>query len=556
MTRALAAASLAMLSLSGSRPPLTFVDVTARAGISFHHQQGASGRRYMVEIAGGGALVFDYDTDGYPDIYFVNGAPLPGDRESPRPSALYRNLGDGRFVDVTREAGLEGKGYGMGGSAADVDGDGDVDLLVTSFGAERFYRNRGDGTFLEETERAGLSDDRWSTSASFFDADADGFVDLYVAHYLDFTLETQRECVSPTRAIVSYCHPQEYPGTVDRFYRNRGDGTFENRTEESGIGASAGGKGLGVVASDYDDDGDVDLYVANDTTANFLFQNDGRGRFREVALEAGVAFNEEGLPEAGMGTDWGDIDRDGLQDLVVTNFDFERNTVYRNLGGGFFVDATTAFGLGDKSLTDLAFGCDLVDFDNDGWLDLIVTNGHILDNIAEIQSNLTFAEPGEFYWNRDGKFEDLSAEVGEALVRPRVGRGLATLDFDFDGDLDVVLSSNGGAAELLRNDSAGEEETHGWVELVLVGTASNREGIGARLTGKLGGRAFIEELRTGSSYLSQNELRLHVGLGAAEAAEGFRLRWPSGATGDLPPLRSGRLYVVKEGVGLVSERTP
>ncbi len=397
---------------SGTRSPLTFVDVTRKAGISFHHQQGASGRRYMVEIAGGGVLVFDYDGDGAPDLYFVNGAPLPGDPEPPRPSALYRNVGGGRFVNVTREAGLEGHGYGMGGSAADIDDDGNVDLLVTAFGANHFYRNRGDGTFVDETAAAGLGDERWATSAAFFDADADGFVDLYVADYLDFTLETQKVCVSPTKGIVSYCHPQEYPGMVDRFYGNRGDGTFTDRTEESGIAVSAGGKGLGVTAADYDDDGDVDVYVANDTTANFLFQNDGHGRFREVALESGVAFNEEGLPEAGMGTDWGDFDRDGRLDLVVTNFDFETNTLYRNLGGGFFFDATTAAGLGDRSLTELAFGCDLADFDNDGWLDWIVTNGHILDNIAEIQPNLSFAEPGQFFWNRGGKFEDLSLRRG------------------------------------------------------------------------------------------------------------------------------------------------
>jgi enediyne biosynthesis protein E4 len=533
--------------------PLTLVDATAKAGMSFRHDNGASGRRYMVEIAGGGVLVLDYDGDGYPDVFFVNGAPLPGDPEPPRPSALYRNLGGGRFVDVTREAGLEARGYGMGGSAADVDDDGDVDLLVTAFGRNRFYRNRGDGTFAEDTARAGLGDERWATSAAFFDADGDGFVDLYVANYLDFTLETQRECVSPTKGIVSYCHPQEYPGTTDLFYRNRGDGTFENRTSEAGVGASAGGKGLGVVASDYDDDGDVDVYVANDTTANFLFRNDGHGRFQEVALESGVAFNEEGLPEAGMGTDWGDVDRDGLLDLVVTNFDFETNTLYRNLGGGFFIDDTTAAGLGDRSLTDLAFGCDLADLDNDGWLDWIITNGHILDNIAEIQPNLSFAEPGQLFWNRGGKFDDLSNEVGAALARPRVGRGLATLDFDSDGDLDVVLSSNGGAAELLRNDGG---ERNGFVVLVLVGTSSNRDGVGARLSGTLGGRPFVEELRTGSSYLSQNELRLHIGLGAAEAAEGFRIRWPSGATEALAPLRNRRLYVIKEGIGIVSERSP
>jgi hypothetical protein len=531
---------------------LTLVDVTRESGIDFRHEQGASGRRYMVEIAGGGVLVFDYDGDSDPDIFFVNGAPLPGDPDPPSGSALYRNLGGGRFEEVTREAGLDEPGYGMGGSAADVDDDGDPDLFVTSFGPDRFYRNRGDGTYAEATAEAGLGDARWSSSAAFFEADGDGFLDLFVLHYLDFSLEKNRECESPTKGIASYCHPQEYPGTEDLFYRNRGDGTFEDLSSASGIESARGGKGLGVVVSDYDDDSDQDVYVANDTTPNFLFRNEGGGRFREVGLEAGVAFNEKGLAEAGMGVDWGDVDRDGRLDVVVTNFDFETNTLYRNLGGGFFFDATTASGLGAESLTELGFGCDLADLDNDGWLDLIVANGHILDNIADIQSNLTFAEPGQFFRNRRGAFRNSSGEVGPALTRPRVGRGLATLDFDLDGDLDAVLSSNGGAAELLRNDGGERGRS---LSLTLVGTASNRDGLGARLSGSLEGLPFVEELRSGSSYLSQNELRLHVGLKDSERVEGFTLRWPSGRTEALPPLDSGRVYVVKEGVGIISSLT-
>jgi hypothetical protein len=528
----------------------TLVDVTKESGIDFQHEQGASGRRYMVEIAGGGVLVFDYDGDGNPDIFFVNGAPLPGDADPPSGSALYRNLGSGRFEDVTADAGLGEPRYGMGGSAADVDDDGDPDLFITAFGPDRFYRNEGDGTYVETTTESGLDDARWSSSATFFEADSDGFLDLVVLNYLDFSLEKNRECVSPTHGLVSYCHPQEYPGTEDMFFRNRGDGTFENLSSSSGIGGARGGKGLGVVVADYDDDADQDVYVANDTTPNFLFQNDGAARFVEVGLEAGVAFNEKGLAEAGMGVDWGDVDRDGRLDVVVTNFDFETNTLYRNLGGGFFFDATTASGLGAESLTELGFGCDLADFDNDGWLDFIVTNGHILDNIADIQSNLTFAQPGQFFKNDRGTLR--STALGKALARPRVGRGLATLDFDFDGDLDVVLSSNGGAAELLRNDGG---ERGGSVSFALVGTISNRDGVGARLEGSLEGLPFVEELRVGSSYLSQNELRLRVGLADRERVEGFSLRWPSGRNEALPILESGRLYVVKEGVGVISSLT-
>ncbi len=521
---------------------LRFVDATEEAGIAFTHEQGASGRRYMVEIAGGGILVFDYDGDGLPDLYFVNGAPLPGDSDAPTPNVLYRNMGSGRFLDVTKLAGLESHGYGMGGSAADVDNDGDVDLIVTAFGENLFFRNNGDGSFREAA--VGVGDKRWGTSATFFDANDDGFVDLYVTNYLRFTIETHRDCVSPHRGIPSYCHPQEYDSVEDVLYINRGDGSFDDKTKASGIDVSKGGKGLGVVATDYDDDGDIDLYVANDTTANFLFQNDGSGRFREVGLEAGVAYNEEGLPEAGMGVDWGDVDRDGRMDLVVTNFDFETNTLYQNLGEGFFFDATAAFGLGDESLTELGFGCELADFDNDGWLDLVVTNGHILDNIAEVQSNLSFAQPAQLFQNVEGRFRNVSSTAGEALARPRVGRGLAVLDFDRDGDLDLVLANNGGAAELLRNDS----NANHWLELRLIGTASNRDGIGTRIVSG----SFSEELRAGSSYLAQSELTIHIGLGAEPRLDNIEVRWPSGTVEVLESLEADRLYVVKENEGVIA----
>lgn len=527
---------------------LRFVDVTQRAGIDFVHEQGASGRRYMVEIAGGGAIILDYDMDGFSDVYFVNGAPLPGDGDAPTGNSLYRNLGNGQFRDVTRQAGLVGDGYGMGGAAADIDNDGDPDLLVTAFGDNLAFRNNGDGTFVELTQTLGLSDGRWSTSASFFDADQDGFVDLYVCNYLDFTLETHRECFSPTKGIRSYCHPQEYDGVTDIFYRNTRHSSFVDATVPSGLSASAGGKGLGVAATDYDDDGDIDLYVANDTTANFLFDNRGEQGFVEIGLESGVAFNEEGLPEAGMGTDWGDVDRDGRFDLIVTNFDFETNTLYRNLGDGLLFDATVAVGLGAESLTELGFGCELADFDNDGWLDLVVTNGHILDNITEIQTNLSFAQPGQFFDNVNGRFRNISSQVGSDLSRPRVGRGLASLDFDRDGDLDLVLANNGGAAELLRNEGGSDKH---WISLRLIGTPSNRDAIGARVVASLSGLVITEEIRSGSSYLAQHELVMHLGLDDLDRVESLTIRWPSGAREQFSDFASGHHYVVKEGVGVV-----
>jgi hypothetical protein len=526
---------------------ISLSDATASAGISFRHDYGGSGRRYLVETFGGGVLVFDYDSDELPDLFYVNGAPLPG-KDGPRsPNALYRNLGDGTFRDVTREAGLEGEGYGMGGSASDIDNDGDVDLFVTAFGENQLYLNNGDGTFRSCGKERGVMDARWSSSATFFELDGDGFLDLYVANYLDFTIANHKECVSPTAGIIAYCHPQEYGGVRDDLYRNRGDGTFEDVSESTGIEARGEGKGLGVVAFDFDDDGDSDLYVANDTTRNFLYRNDGGGKLAETGVEAGVAYNEQGLAEAGMGVDAGDVDRDGKLDLVVTNFDFENNTLYRNLGGGFFFDATSAFGLGATSLTELGFGCDFLDLDNDGWLDLVVVNGHILDNISDIQSNLSFAETGQVFRNEGGRFRDVTESTG-AIGTPRVGRGLASLDYDRDGDRDLAIVSRGGAAELLRND--GENEG-AFVGLRLVGVDSNRDGVGARLSFELEGRPFVDELRTGSSYLAQNEMTLYVGLGARSKIEGLTLRWPSGHVDSIASLEAGHWYVVKEGVGVL-----
>jgi hypothetical protein len=531
-----------------------FEDVTRDAGIRFVHERGAGGRLYLVETFGGGVLVFDYDADGLPDVYFVNGAPLPP-RQDPAPgNRLYRNRGDGTFEDVTNEAGVRSRGYGTGGSAADVDNDGDEDLYVTGFGGTVFFRNNGDGTFTEATEGAGLVDSRWSASAAFFELDSDGFLDLFVCNYLDAPLEKHKACLATSaegERIASYCHPDEYDGTPDALYRNRGDGTFEDVSRERGILFDPReSKGLGVVAADYDRDGDTDLYVANDSTRNFLYRNDG-GRLSEVGLEAGVGYNEEGNPEAGMGTDFGDVDGDGWPDLVVTNFDLERNTLYRNLGGGFFLDATAAVGLAGASLTELGFGADFFDFDNDGWLDLVVANGHIIDNIEAIQPSLRYAQPMQLFRNRgDGRFEDRSTDAGDALEKARVGRGLATLDFDRDGDLDLVVSSGGAEAELLRNDGG---NANGWISIELVGTSSNRSGIGARVDVRAGGRAQTEEARTAGSYLSQSEAALHFGLGPAPAVEEINVLWPSGRSETYRDLAARSRVRVKEGVGTTLE---
>lgn len=539
----------------GGGEGFVFADRTAEAGIRFHHEDGGSGRRYVVEIVGGGALVFDYDEDGWPDLFFVNGRPLPGDPGGATVGhRLYRNRGDGTFEDRTAEAGLldgpEAAAYGMGGVAGDLDGDGDADLFLTHFGAERRFENRGDGTFREVPGAGGASDPRWTTSAALFDAEGDGDLDIYAANYLDYSLDRHRDCVSPVRGLLAYCHPQEYPGAADSFFENRGDGRFLTVP----VPGTEDGKGLGVAVTDLEADGTPEIYVANDTTPNFLLRVEAEGggvRFRETGFASGVAYNEEGLPEAGMGADWGDPDGDGRMDLIVTNFDFETNTLYRNLGGGFFLDATAAFGLGGESLTELAFGCDFADFDNDGWPDLAIANGHILDNIAEIQSNLTFAQPGQVFRNHGGRFRRAGESEG-ALAVPRVRRALASFDYDRDGDLDLALASNRGPAELLANE--GGAALGGAFGLRLVGARTNRDGVGAVVTRRDGDWTRREERQAGASFLSQHDPVVWFGIGEAADSGEVAVRWPSGVSETLSGLAAGWIHVLKEGRGVVGRQ--
>ncbi len=552
-------ASAPTASLAGEEATLRFTDRTEVAGITFHHEDGGSGRRFVVEIVGAGVLVLDYDQDGWPDLFFVNGRSLPGDTTPATVgNRLYRNRGDGRFTDRTAAAGLldgpDALRYAMGGAAGDFDNDGDPDLLVTHFGEERLYWNQGDGTFREAPGAAGASDPAWTTSAALFDADGDGDLDVYAANYLDYALATHRDCVSPVRELLAYCHPQEYPGVADSWFENLGDRRFRAAPAPG----SEDGKGLGVVVTDLLADGIPDVHVANDTTPNFLFRlergpgPDGAAvSFHEDGLASGVAYNEEGLPEAGMGTDWGDLDRDGRMDLVVTNFDFETNTVYRNLGGGLFLDATASFGVGGESLTELAFGCDLADFNNDGWPDLVVSNGHILDNIAEIQSNLRFAQPGQFFENRQGTLRRNRAAEGD-FARPRVGRGLATLDYDRDGDLDLALANNRGPAELLENHGGAEAGRS--IGLLLIGGPSNRDGVGASITLEAAQPVQREERRAGSSYLAQHDAVVWFGLGTRAESGPVGIRWPSGRMESLPSLPAGWIHSIREGQGVVGRQ--
>jgi enediyne biosynthesis protein E4 len=502
-----------------------FEDATAESGLRFRHINGATGQKYILETLGSGACVFDFDGDGLQDIYFVQSGRLPGfTPQGPVRSALYRNLGHGRFEDVTEKAGVGGPDrYGFGCVAGDVDGDGDRDLYVTYYGPNVLYRNNGDGTFTDATEASGAANTLWGTGAALADADGDGDLDLYVANYVAFDEANNLYCGENRPGYRSVCHPRNFDPQPDAFYRNRGDGTFEDVTKAAGI-LDTTGKGLGVVFGDYDGDGDQDIYVANDDTPNFLWKNKGNGTFEEVAHYAGVALSEDGVPQAGMGTDMADYDNDGLLDIFVTNLSEETNELYHNDGEGLFSDRTFVSGLGAPSLLDLGFGTFFFDPDNDGDQDVFVANGHIIDNIGLYSDTITFEQRAALYRNLGGgRFERLSYPATAPLGRPYVARGAVPFDYDDDGDEDIVLTQNDRPALLLRN--TGSPGRH-WVTLTLVGPPPNRDAVGAFVTLEAGGARQVRYARTEMSYLSQGDRRLHFGLGTAAAIDRVSVRWP------------------------------
>jgi len=502
-----------------------FEDVTAEAGITFRHVNGATGQKFILETLGSGVCVFDYDGDDLQDIYFVQSGRLPGyTPQAPLRSALYRNLGHGRFEDVTARAGVGGPDrYGFGCTAGDVDGDGDRDLYVTYYGTSLLYRNNGDGTFTDVSETSGARNTLWGTSAAFADADGDGDLDLYVANYVAFDEANNLYCGENRPGYRTVCHPRNFDPQPDVLYRNRGNGTFEDVSAAAGI-VDRTGKGLGVVWGDYDGDGDQDIYVANDDTPNFLWRNSGNGTFDDVASLVGVALSEDGVPQAGMGTDMDDYDNDGRLDIFVTNLSQETNELYHNDGNGLFSDRTFVSGLGAPSLLDLGFGTFFFDCDNDGDLDLFVANGHIIDNISLYSDTITFEQrPGMYRNIGGGRFERLTYPAEAPFGRTYVGRGAVPFDYDDDGDEDIVLTQNDGPALVLRNTLV--RSPH-WVTITLAGTAPNRDAIGALVTLQAGGARFVRYARTASSYLSQAERRLHFGLGSAAAIDNVVVRWP------------------------------
>ena len=515
---------LLVVSNGNGQSNVRFMDVTTESGVVFQHEDGRSYKKYFVETLGSGIALFDYDNDDDVDIYLVNGTSLDASNTTiDATNRLYRNDGTGHFVDVTEASRVGHRGYGVGVCVGDYDNDGWLDMYVTNFGTNVLYRNNGDGTFSERTAEAGVEVSDWSAGCAFADVDADGDLDLYVANYVDFSVETHTPC--RVKGILVYCSPRTYDGVKDVFFRNNGDGTFTEDTQNTGFDNFAA-RGLGVTFGDYDADGDTDLYVANDADANFLYNNDGSGRFQEQSQFAGVALSEHGLVENGMGVAFGDYDNDTWLDLVVTNFQHQTNTLYHNDAGEFFTDRTYSSGTGDVSLPYLAWGVNFFDFDQDGFQDLFVANGHIHDNVMLIDTSTTYAQMNHLFWNRrDGTFTDITAKSGSGLTLQRSSRGSAVGDLDNDGDLDIVVSNVGKGVDILRND--GGHRSGNWINLKLVGTVSNRASIGTRVLVKTGALRQVREIRSGSSYLSQNDLRLHFGVGAEESVA-LEIQWQSG----------------------------
>jgi enediyne biosynthesis protein E4 len=525
-------------------------------GLDFVHVNGRSGRFYIVEVVGSGAALFDYDGDGDLDLFLVQGGSLD-ERGGARPSdRLYRNdlevLPSGerrlRFTDVTAAAGIESTAYGMGVAVGDVDGDGRPDLYVTDFGPNRLLRNRGDGTFEDVTAASGTDDPRWSVPAVFFDYDGDGDDDLYVGNYVDFTLATHKVCISETGA-QDYCGPLSYHPETDRLFRNRGDGTFEDVSAASGVGAAAGAT-LGAQAADFDGDGLPDLYVANDQSENFLWHNRGDGTFSDEALLAGCALNGEGKAEASMGVDAADFDGDGDLDLFVTNLTRESNTLWVNEGGGLFRDATVPSGLDAPSWPYTGFGAAWLDYDNDGRLDLAVVNGavYVIPELARQGDPFPLHQPNQlFRQTADGRFEDVTAAAGPAFALSKVSRGAAFGDVDNDGDTDVVVVNNGGPVRLLLN-RVGQDRP--WLGLRLVAGEPPRDAIGAQVAVvRRGAPTLRRRVRTDGSYASASDPRVLVGLGEGADVERLEVTWPDGAEEVFEPPPLGRYTTLRRGTG-------
>ena len=535
---------------------VTFTDVAQASGITFQHDNAASPEKYLIETMGAGCGWIDYDQNGLLDLYLVNGC---GTRAySPKQSlrsALYRNNGDGTFTDVTSKAGVGAEGlFGMGVAVGDYDNDGFPDLLVLGYDRCILYHNNGNGTFTDVTDRSGVKNSgRWASSAAWFDYDNDGRLDLIIANYVDWSPSNNFYCGDHGPGMRSYCHPDDYHGQPPTLYHNNGDGTFTDVSKTSGLGLK-GGNGLGVVTFDYDNDGWQDIFIANDHMPNFLFHNNRDGTFREVGYLAGVAVSSDGEFEAGMGTDAGDTTGSGRMDLIVTHLVMQLARLYQNAGDQTFDDATLRSKIGYTTYHMSGFGTHFFDYDNDCSIDLFMANGHVLDNIERYHSDVRYAEPKLMFRNiGHGVFENVSDRLGSAFQLPRVSRGAAIADYDNDGDLDILVSNNGQAPQLLRND--GGNANH-WLEIFLIGTKSNRDGAGSRLKLTAGELVLYDQRKGGMSYQSAQDPRLHFGLGQHNKVDQLEITWPSGIVTKLTDLPCDKIIAVKEGTGLIERAFP
>ena len=549
---ALGLAAFPVIGIIGllAAPFPVFTDVTTASGIRFVHNNGAFGKKYQPETMGSGVLFLDADGDGWQDLFFVNSTNWPGQPGPPSLPALYKNNRNGTFTDVTRQSGLDVELYGMGGAAADFDNDGRIDLYVTALGGGRLFRNLGGWKFADVTAKAGVADTGFSTSALWFDYDNDGKSDLFIAHYTEWAIEKDLVCRLDGKN-KSYCGPEDYNGRSPALFRNRGDGTFTDVTKAAGL-HDPESKSLGVAILDFNGDGRMDLFLANDTSPNRLFRNKGDGTFQDVADLAGVAVNEVGQPRAGMGVDAADYDGSGRPSLVIGNFSNERIALYRNAGRGLFIDeAMPGSPIGRASVLSLTFGCFFFDYDLDGRPDIFAVNGHVQDDIQRVMTRISYAQLPHLFRNLGrGRFEEATKTAGAALQQPMVARGAAYADYDNDGDLDVVITINNGPARLLRNDGGNQNNV---LRVQTIGTSSNRDGIGARVEVSVHGTTLWQVVKTGSSYASQSELPLTFGLGDAAYVAGIRVKWPSGAVDAIDELvKANQLVTFKERSGIVS----
>jgi enediyne biosynthesis protein E4 len=535
------------------RPIPQLEDITAKTGITFKHTSDPA-KKFIVESMSGGVIIFDYDRDGWPDIYFTNAPSVEMALKGQKvPGALYHNNHDGTFTDVTEKSGLNSPCFAMGGAAGDYDNDGWPDLYLTCLGGNVLYHNNGDGTFTDVTAKAGVADGRWSTGASFGDYDGDGFLDLMVTNYVDFHLDDLpgfgKAPNCKYRGIDVQCGPRGLKGAGDALFHNNGNGTFTDVSKAAGVSDPNGYYGLGVVWADFNNTGRPDIYVANDSTPKFLYKNLGNGKFQDIGLESGTAVSEDGSEQASMGIAIGDYLHSGRPSLYVTNFSDENDLLYRNDGNWNFTDASYASGVTLPSLPFVKWGTAFVDLDNDGWVDLITVTGHVYPQVDTLPSGATYHEPKLLSMNqRDGNFCDASDQAGPALLEKRVSRGLAVADLFNDGHMDIVIGDIDGAPMILRNH--GVPGRH-WVSFELAGTKSNRLAIGARIKVIAGGMTQTDEIHSGGSYLSQNDLRLHFGLSAATKIDRVEIFWPSGKTDTLTDLAADQFYSVLEGSGVV-----